>query len=130
MTHRVPHAEHLGKQRNSEEHHDDVRRRLVRLEVAVLVGVPVELELRVEVHFGFFVPLEGVEGHGDHQDVQVDSPVHGALLEEGLQRVHDVVAVEEVRWHSVPAQFPDRDLPIGGSGLEPERGVDDRGEQE
>jgi hypothetical protein len=64
----VVHLQHFGHKRNAQQHGDYIGGRLERLEVAVVVGVPVEDQLGVEEQHWFLVALEGVEEHAGQQE--------------------------------------------------------------
>lgn len=81
---------------HEDEHDDDECCRLVRLEVAVNLGGPIELELRVQVQVRLLVPLKRIKGHGDHHDDDVRSEVVGASLAQCLDRLRKVFLIEEI----------------------------------
>lgn len=95
---------------HKDEHNEDEGCRLVRLEVAVNLGGPIEFELRVQVQVRLLVPLKRIKSHGDHHDYNVRSEVVGASLAQCLDRLCEVLLVEEVGNPSREGKLGERSL--------------------
>lgn len=100
----------LAHHRNAAQHHHHIRSRLERLEVTVHLCVPVELELRIQVRHRLLVTLESVEQHAEHQHPQIGTTIHLATTQHRLDRLDDMVAIEEIGKQSTASDFGDGTL--------------------
>lgn len=95
---------------NAAEHHHHIGRRLERLEVAVHLRVPIKLQLRIQIRHRLFVSLESVEQHGEHQHPQVGTTIHLTPTQHRLDRLDDMIAIEEIGQQSTTANLGDGTL--------------------